>query len=126
MRKMYKALLASIIVSIISFNASAQQYWSGNNDSRVSITTDKGVARVAYPKVFRLFNLNIDPLRQELFSIVDRSVKRSTIITLPNADGGLEQFEVWEASNFDPALQARYPLIRAYSGRGITDRYSTS
>src|SRR6185436_19942843 len=33
--------------------------------------------------------------------------------------------EVWEASNFDPALQARYPQIRAFSGRGVTDKYAT-
>ena len=45
--------------------------------------------------------------------------RHSTVITLPNADGGLEQFEVFEASNFDPALQARFPEIRAYSGRSL-------
>jgi hypothetical protein len=37
----------------------------------------------------------------------------------------MEQFEVWEASNFDPALQAKYPQIRAFSGRGVTDKYAT-
>ena len=37
----------------------------------------------------------------------------------------LEQFEIFEASNFMPALQAQFPEIRAYSGRGITDRYAT-
>ena len=30
-----------------------------------------------------------------------------------------------EASNFEPALQAQFPEIRAYSGKGITDRYAT-
>lgn len=50
---------------------------------------------------------------------------RSTVITLPNVDGGLEQFEVFEASNFEPDLQARFPDIRAYSGKGITDKYAT-
>src|SRR5205085_3002307 len=49
----------------------------------------------------------------------------STIISLPNAEGQIEQFEVFEASNFEPALQERFPEIRAFSGRGITDKYAT-
>ena len=32
---------------------------------------------------------------------------------------------MFEASNFEPALQAQFPEIRAYSGKGITDRYAT-
>jgi hypothetical protein len=41
---------------------------------------------------------------------------------LPNAAGSIEQFEVFESSNFEPALQGQFPEIRAYSGRGITDK----
>ncbi len=49
----------------------------------------------------------------------------STVIPLPNANGDIELFEVSEASNFDPELQAKFPEIRAFSGIGITDRYAT-
>jgi len=90
------------------------------------ITTDKAVSRLSFPRSFKLFDLYIDPLRQQLFSIVDGNASRhSTIISLPNADGQIEQFEVFEASNFMPDLQARFPEIRAYSGKGITDKYAT-
>jgi hypothetical protein len=34
----------------------------------------------------------------------------------------MEQFEITEASNFEPALQAQFPEIRAFSGKGITDK----
>ncbi|HEX2682356.1 MAG TPA: zinc-dependent metalloprotease family protein, partial [Ferruginibacter sp.] len=106
--------------------AKAQNIWSANNDNRTGIATDKAVARLSYPKSFKLFNLNTAALRQELFSIVGATATRhSTIITLPNADGNMEQFEVYEASNFEPALQEQFPDIRAYSGRGVTDRYAT-
>jgi hypothetical protein len=121
MSKMYKILLAILVVSI-SFTASAQEnYWSSRSDVS-GITTDKAVARQSFPKVFNLFQLNIEPLRQQLFTITDNQARRSTVISLPNANGSLEQFEVYEASNFEPALQARFPEIRAFSGRGITDR----
>jgi hypothetical protein len=84
------------------------------------------VARLSFPKEFKLFNLNTEPLRQQLFSIVDTAaLPQSTVIFLPNADGAYEQFEVFEASNFEPALQAQCPEIRAYSGKGITDRHAT-
>ena len=36
-----------------------------------------------------------------------------------------EEFEVFEASNFEPELQAQFPQIRAYSGKGITDKHAT-
>jgi Metallo-peptidase family M12B Reprolysin-like len=123
----YKLLLTIFIVSTMSLTASAQQNsWSVNNESRNNIATDKAVARQSFPKEFKLFNLNIEPLRQQLFSIVGSdALQRSTVIFLPNADGEYEQFEVFEASNFEPDLQARFPEIRAYSGKGITDKYAT-
>ena len=101
------------------------RFWSTNNSDRSNIPTDKAVGRLTYPKEFKLFNLNIEPLRQELLSVVDRSSKHSTVITLPNANGDLEQFEIYEASNFEPDLQAKFPEIRAYSGKGVTDQYAS-
>ena len=106
-------LLALVLASTLAVTASAQSnYWSENNSNRGAIATHKAVARATYPTEFRLFNLDIAPLRTQLFSIVDNTA-RSTVIVLPNADGGLEQFEVYEASNFEPELQAQFPLIRA-------------
>jgi hypothetical protein len=124
----YKLVL--LLVTFIAFSnltISAQQMvWSENTQNKSYIATDKAVARQSFPKEFRLFNLNIEPLRQQLSSIVDDNARQpSTVISLPNADGNIEQFEVFEASNFEPDLQARFPEIRAFSGRGITDRYAT-
>ena len=118
-------LLALVLSSTLSFEASAQSnFWSVNTKNRAAILTDKAVARPSYPKEFKLYNLNIEPLRQQLFSTVGNR-SRSAVIVLPNADGQYEQFEVFEASNFEPDLQAQFPMIRAYSGKGITDKYAT-
>src|SRR5690606_5898244 len=38
--------------------------------------------------------------------------------------GMMERFEVWEASNFHPELQAKFPEIRSYVGIGIDDPYA--
>jgi hypothetical protein len=120
-------LLIVAIIAVSTLAVAAQEVvWTANKENLAGIVTDKAVRRQTFPKEFKLFDLNIDPFRQELFSIVDsRSAPRSTIISLPNADGDLEQFRVFEASNFESELQSRFPDIRAYSGRGITDRYAT-
>ena len=125
---MRKALLLTLMLGLISSLAFSQtdKFWSANNESRSTITTDKAVARLTYPKAFKLFNLNTELLKQELFSIVgSRPSKFSAVISLPNADGKYEQFQIFEASNFEPDLQAQFPDIRAYSGKGITDKYAT-
>ena len=125
---MKKTLLLTFLFTLIATLGFSQtdKFWSASTESRATIITDKAVARSAFPKEFKLFSLNIEPLRKELFSIVgNHPLKHSTVISLPNADGGIEQFEVFEASNFEPALQARFPEIRAYSGKGITDKSAT-
>lgn len=125
MKKVLQLTLLLVLVTAVGFSQT-DRFWSVNNESRSSILTDKAVARTSFPKEFKLFNVNIESLRTALFSIVGtNAAKHSTVISLPNSEGNFEQFEVFEASNFEPALQAKFPEIRAYSGRGITDRYAT-
>jgi hypothetical protein len=123
--KIVLLLIALIAVSTLEITAQ-RRMWSENIQNLSNIATDKSVARESFPKQFRLFNLNIDPLRGQLLSIVDDTSRQaSTVISLPNADGNMELFEVFEASNFDPDLQMQFPEIRAFSGRGISDKYAT-
>jgi len=120
-----KKLLLIVLAVNLTYAVTAQQnYWTYHS-STAPIAKDRGATRATFPTEFKLFDLNISALRQQLFSIVDNSSLKSVIIRLPNADGQVEDFEVNEASNFEPALQARFPEIRAYSGKGITDRFAT-
>ncbi len=114
-------LTLSVISEIV---AQKQPVWTPVISSK--ITPAKTADRSSFPTAYKLFALNIQPLQQELFSVVNsRGTKHSAIISLPNSNGAIEQFEVFEASNFEPALQAQFPEIRAFSGRGITDMYAT-
>lgn len=125
MKKIFYLLSAALFFVSTTQKASAQQYWSANDQSKGLINTTKAVSRLSFPKEFKLFTLNIEPLRQELFTVTDNRLRHSTIISLPDAEGNIEQFEVFEASNFEPDLQAQFPEIRAFSGKGITDKYAT-
>ena len=122
MKKLLLSLLAISMLQIVS--AQQNKYWNAHSGTQ-SIVTDKAVSRLSFPKKFKLFDLNLQSLKQDLFTVVDNASSHSVVITLPNVDGQLEQFEMVEASNFEPALQARFPEIRAFSGKGITDKYAT-
>ncbi|MXO06320.1 reprolysin-like metallopeptidase [Flavobacterium sp. HBTb2-11-1] len=69
------------------------------------------------------YKLNTSLLSSKLVSASNKTAKNTTSeITIPNIDGILERFSVWESSNFDPELQAKYPQIRSYEGQGIDDK----
>ena len=125
---MIKKLLFSLTLSLFFLNVNSQNttVWTKHNTNSGKITLDKSAQRDNFPKEFQLFDLNIVLLRQQLFSVINNKVgQHTTIISLPNANGQMEQYEVNDASNFDAELQAKYPEIRAFSGKGITDRYAT-
>ena len=123
---MKKILLLLIVFLTANFGFSqTDKFWSLNIGNKDIIAKDKGAGRTSFPTEFKLYNLNTAVLRNDLFSVVGNQSRHSTVISLPNADGNLEQFEVYEASNFEPDLQAQCPEIRAFSGKGITDRYAT-
>lgn len=69
-----------------------------------------------------LFRFDQEMLMQSLVAINSRTAKRSSVeISIPNIAGVMEKFLVWESSNFEPKLQAKYPEIRGYAGVGLSD-----
>lgn len=91
--------------------------------------TNLGVSQVKEGKLnieaSGFYNLNEQQLKQTLQNAPERfSKKAGTLINLPTADGKIEQFLVWEASNFSPALQAKFPEIRSYIGLGVDDPHA--
>ncbi len=120
---MKKIIVLALLIISVSTYAQKEKYWTQNKQNKNSIVKDKAVGRLAYPKEYKLFDLNFGLIQKDLHAMDDKQSK--TVISLPGADGNIEDFELTEASNFEPDLQARFPEIRAYSGRGITDRYAT-
>ncbi|MCF6131274.1 reprolysin-like metallopeptidase [Flavobacterium wongokense] len=76
-----------------------------------------------------LFDLNLVNLRSSLSAAPVRGVnskQSSTILSIPNADGVLERYSIYENSSMDPALAARYPEIKSYIGIGIDNPAATA
>ncbi len=117
-------LICSLIIASSTAVFGQEAVWSPMVDGLSGIQPNRAVQRHSFPREFKLFSLNRSGLDQRLFSVVDKAGE-PTIVSLPNADGAIEQFELFEASNFDPELQAKFPEIRSFSGRGITDKHAT-
>ena len=95
---------------------------------RDSVTSvSKSTKRVSFPQEFLLFQINETSFRNNLIAAptVTSDAKASgVIIMLPNINGELERFEMFESSNFAPELQAQFPEIRAYAGVGMDDKFA--
>ncbi|MBG9377799.1 fibronectin type III domain-containing protein [Panacibacter sp. DH6] len=121
---MKRFLLSCISFVSCTMVMAQKSYWSSHAGS-AKIQTTKEVARQSFPTTFKLFDLNISPLKSDLFSVAGNASGHRVVITLPNAKGELENFEMVEASNFDKKLQANFPEIRAFSGRSLSDKGAT-
>lgn len=120
MKKIF--ILLSISFSLLS-NAQSDRIWKPY--SGLPFTKTKNVNRISFPKTFDLYELNFDNIKQVLNSAPDRfSSNNGVILTIPNTNGQLEHFKMFEASNFTPELQAQFPEIRAYVGIGVEDAHA--
>lgn len=65
-----------------------------------------------------LYKLDMGRLQQVLGNAPAKATGKSgAMVMMPNTQGKLEKFEIWEYSNMAPELQAKFPDIRAYVGR---------
>ena len=113
-----------LFVFCVSINyAQSNKLWKSATTQDV-VRVSKTAQRDNFPQEFKLFQLNLETITQNLLSATDRvaSNSKSITITLPNSNGNLERFKMLEASNFEADLQAQFPLIRAYIGVGIDDK----
>ena len=79
-------------------------------------------ANVSHIKSKNLYGLNLEKLQTTLGNVSSRSVaNQGTIISLPNAKGKMENFQIWEYSNMTPDLQAKYQDIKSYVGTSLED-----
>jgi hypothetical protein len=72
------------------------------------------------------FTLDVSNFKQSLVNTKDKfSKQKGVIVEFPNLNGEMEQFQVWENSNMTPDFQVQFPDIRAYVGKGISDKGAT-
>ncbi len=99
-------------------------YWNDVRGTPAS-TSARGAEVAIQPDRFRALNLDklslaamaaTAPLE---FSTAAR--QRPLVLTLPDPAGNFQRFNIVDSPVMEPALAAKHPNIRTYSGRGIDD-----
>lgn len=121
MRKFTPQKLTILFILLFSINISAQNsIWQVASLSETESLEIRTISDV--PNTFEVFKLNTLELQQQLAHVPQRfSGTSNVIIELPSNEGKVQRFRVYEASNFAPELQEKYPNIRAYAAQGIDD-----
>ncbi|MCF6128553.1 M12 family metallo-peptidase [Flavobacterium sp. AS60] len=122
----FKLLIATLLaITTVSFSQNISTVWNSTTKKTDMVALD---SRMRLPEN-KLFNLNLLSLKTGLNNAPARmaNVKQSnTVLSIPNADGILERYRVYENPNMDPALAARYPEIKSYIGIGIDNPAATA
>ena len=122
-----KYKLLSVALLTLSSFAFAQQkgsFWKASTQKDY-VALD---SRMQLPEN-NLFQLDVQSMSIQLISASPRTAlqKGSVIIlSLPNDLGQMERFSIYENSNMDPALAARFPEIKSYIGIGVDNPTSTA
>lgn len=115
--------VALLAISGFSFGQVGNPIWQNTVKKTESVLV-ANKTQISQPK---LFALNTQGLKNSVLNAPERfKVNKSTkVVSFPNADGVMESFTVFENSNMDPLLAAKFPEIKSYVGQGIENPSST-
>ncbi len=114
--------IAFLAITSFSFAQGGSSVWK-NTIKKTDAVTFENKTDLVNP---RLFSLDVEALKNSLSNATSRFKKANSnlIVSFPNAQGNMERFKIYESSNMDPALAARYPDIKSYVGQGVDDATS--
>ena len=115
----FKLLIVTLLMMTnVTFSQNKSSVWNATTKNNNMVALD---ARMQLPEN-KLFNLNLLRLKTNLNNAPARNANAkdsNIILSIPNADGVLERFSIYENPTMDPALAARFPEIKSYIGIGI-------
>ncbi|WP_293889869.1 reprolysin-like metallopeptidase [Flavobacterium sp.] len=118
---MKKILLLVVFILSVTYSFSQRNNSWKLFENNKAITSEK-IRQIPYSVNQKLLEFDVVQFKQSLVAVPQKSSGHAgVVIQLPNINGELEKFQVWESSNFEPTLQTQFPNIRAYVGKGITD-----
>jgi chitodextrinase len=112
--------IALLAITSVGFSQNKAALWKSTTKKSDLVALD---SRMNLPEN-HLFQLNLSVLTTSLQGSIQRTtakVHSRNIVSIPNAEGTMERFRVYENSIMDPALAAKYPEIKSYLATGIDD-----
>ncbi len=119
---MYKNLLTLLCALIMVGASNAQSLWSDMPESGIPAAGERRIK----PEKSRMVQLNLAALKPVLAAAPERFTAAAEsgnwpVLSLPLPNGGMARFHLEETPVMHPDLQAKFPQIRTYTGRGIDD-----
>ncbi|MBQ0787672.1 MAG: hypothetical protein KBT69_09235, partial [Oceanihabitans sp.] len=125
-----KHLIVLFFLPMLSFSQ-GKSFWKESNDT--NFNQDQLLERKSTPSVYDVYTLDFNGLKQLLSDAPKREANISSeiVIQFPNAEGKMENFEVYNASILDSELARNHPEIQSYVGvsrekTGTILRFSTT
>lgn len=106
-----------LLVAALSFPFLAFGQWTRLNNVPAGEKLNAAVAEIQSTVIYRL---DVAQFRSSLREITDQP-QQTTVIKVPNINGDLEEFRVFERSSMSPDLQVKYPDIRSFVGTSLAD-----
>ena len=129
MKKNYLKIVLTFFSTLILSSNFAQ---SSSDGLWIKLSTQQiageKVRRSSFPANYFLYQLDLNQLKAKLVNapvLFASSNQSPLIIEFPNSDGNYEKFRVYESSIMDPALEAKFPMIKTYAAQGIDDPTAT-
>ena len=121
-----KKLLLLFVLMLSFAQITAQKNYAWRKVSLENVTRLDKTKKTTYSDLQQFYKLDSNKFKQSLIKANNRlSGLAGVNVEMPTIDGKLEKFEVWENSNLAPELQAKYPNIKAYVGRSLSDKSTT-
>lgn len=121
MRNILLPLFAALPLFLAAQNAHpTAAFWKNIKDADVQA---EAADRLIVPRTYRALRLDFSQIKNLLRTAPsEATVLAGEVpleIALPLPGGGFERFAVWQAPVMHPDMEAQYPTIRTYMGKGL-------
>ena len=121
---MYKKIYFLLITLLISnFYCFSQSTWTSISENRIK--EDLILSRPNLPDNYKLVKLNLANLKKQVENAPKRNFINDysdVIIDIPLPDGKINQFKIYEQSDFEEGLSKKYPEFKSYIGEDTKDK----
>jgi len=124
MKKFTIILLMQLLASKINFAQTS--FWKASNQK--AIDESNILSKPNFPNDYKVYQLDLQTLKSTLVNAPKQGTffgQSNLVVLFPVADGSFQRFAVFEWSIMDPALEAKYPIIKSYAAQGIDDPTAT-
>ena len=112
---------------LLFFGSNAQDaniFWSDTEEPS-SMRNNSNTPRYIIPDSYRVLALDLENLQKELRNApLEGTLEAGNhplLLSLPMPDGSMEVFEVFESPVMMPGLASRYPMIKTFAGKAISN-----